>query len=519
MQNSDRLTSVPISFRPALQKRNLSVYLPCLPLDRWSRREDSRLFGPFAITDSISNAERIINQNALAENYGISAGHSLTDAAALCPDLLTEPRDILHERQLLNSLQRWADKFSPRVGILSDDGLTLDITGCSHLFGGETQMAKAISLGLEDLSITARIAVANTQKAARGFARSCNRTIFVTNPDSEHKQLGQLPISALELESSISESLSRLGLKKVSDLSSIKSSELARRFSVRLPSTLDELRGHRVDPVIPAAAPKVFAAQMNLPEPIGLIDDVTDVLRRLSERVCKRLKDQSYGGRGFVLTVRCVDTGDHHLRIGFANSTYDQSAVLRQFIRPIESLSLKFGADWFRLEAIDTEVFKPVQIIIGDDDARNVDAVNQTLTTLGNRLGFDRIRRPIAQESHAPELEHSSNEVVNKDPKCSGNAGHVHPRPEIVGRPIRISVTKPGRPPRAYAWRGVNYSVVTAQGPERVSPIWWKLQQDWLAGELRDYWRVRTACGRKFWLMQCPQKPDLGWFCSGEFLR
>ncbi|MDA8708124.1 DNA polymerase Y family protein [Hellea sp.] len=519
MLRSNHLTSKQRSFRPALQKRNLSVHLPCLPLDRWRRREDSRLCGPFAVTEKLSNAERILNMNSHAKAHGVVAGQSLTDAAALCPDLLSEPRDILRERHLLKALQRWADKFSPRVGIVSADGLSLDITGCAHLFGGEKGISRALFEGLRDLRVTPRIGIANTQRAARGFARFSGEDIFISDSSNEYKQVCALPVCALDMSAAIAQSVSRLGLRTIADLTAMKSSELARRFSVKLPTALDELRGHVIDPVIPAAAPKVFAAQMNLPDPIGLINDVTEVLRRLSERVCTRLADKAYGARGFTLTVRCVDSGDHHLTIGFANPTYDQASVMRQFARPIDSLLLKFGADWFRLEAINTEVFKPVQIAIGDDGARDEEAVDQTLTTLGNRLGFDRLRRPVACDSHAPEREHASEEVVNKRPKDLNANPYIHPRPELSYRPARISVTTPGRPPKAFSWKGANFITVISQGPERVSPLWWITQHDWLSENLRDYWRVKTVCGRKLWLMQCPQNPDLGWFCAGEFLR
>lgn len=504
--------------RTALQKRHLAVHLPQLPLDLWRRRDDIRLTGAFGITATVSNAERLICVNNKAIQFGVKQGMSLTDAAAVCPDILTEPHNITRMQRLLSALQRWADKYSPRVGLDNLDGLALDITGCAHLFDGETALAKSMLDDLETFQVKAQIGIANTRSAARGFSQYGTGLITISCPENETMHTASLPLDALDLSAEVLINLRRLGLKTVSDLSTFKSSELARRFSVKLPLALDALRGHRPDPVIPSAAPKVFAAQMNLPEPIGLLDDVNGILERLSERVCARLHKEAFAALGFHLTVRCVDTGDHHLSIGFASPIRDTAAILRQFQRPLASLVLTFGADWFRLAALNTAVFKPTQITIGDEVGQAEAEIGQTLTTLGNRLGFDRIRRPVTIPSHAPELEHDSCEIVGAKLNNPSTRVHLHPRPERVMRPERIYIITPGRPPRDFQWRQEKFELKLAEGPERVAPIWWDTPTSWLDSELRDYWRVRTISGRKFWLLSCPKKPDLGWFCAGEFI-
>lgn len=110
----------------------MSVHMPQLPLDRWVRRADARLGGAFAVTAISKGAERLICINAQAACARVKPGQSLTDATAICPDLLTEPQHALNEVRLLKSIHRWADRFSPRIAILAPNGLALDITGCAH---------------------------------------------------------------------------------------------------------------------------------------------------------------------------------------------------------------------------------------------------------------------------------------------------------------------------------------------------------------------------------------------------
>lgn len=471
------------------------------------------------MTQRRGSTDRVLCINAAAFAASVRQGTTLTDAQAICPDLLTEPQDTLRESKLLSALHIWADKFSPRISIDPPDGLVLDVTGCAHLFEGEREMSELIVREAEKLNMTARIGIANTRRAARGFARQGESDIMISDAEREHVQVDALGVDALELDKRVEDDLRKLGVKTIGDLRRFKSSELARRFSVRLPAALDELRGHRSDPIVPQAAPPTFAARMTLPDPIARIDDVVSILERLAERVCRRLDEKGYAARGFEMTVHCVDTGEHFRSIGFATPSRDVAPILRQFQRPLETIKLEFGADQFRLKALDTEVFRHTQLKAGDAMEAQQDAIDQTLTTLGNRLGFDRLRSPRAGSGHTPELETDFIPVVDQGPGEIANDLVNYPRPEIVFHPEYLRIEAPGLPPARFTWRGTTYDLARAKGRERISPIPWDDPQTIFEAQTRDYWRAKTACGRLFWLMTFAQPSELDWFICGEFLR
>jgi len=108
------------------------------------------------------------------------------------------------------------------------------------LLGGEDALGLAMLEGLEDLQVTARIGIANTRRAARGFARHARQNLTISQSDRESQQTARLPMEALDLTPDTLTSLRRLGLKTIGDLSGFKSSELARRFSVKLPLALSD---------------------------------------------------------------------------------------------------------------------------------------------------------------------------------------------------------------------------------------------------------------------------------------
>jgi len=336
-------------------RRVMSIWFPRLPLDRWVRRCDPRVDGPFAITREIKNALRITHVTQAGIQAGVTPGQNLTDARAICPELMTEISDPEREGLMLRALWRWSDKLSPWAALDPPDGLYLDISGCAHLFGGEPDMSSFAHEQFGEMHIASHIGIADTKRAAWALARFADNLTTIADTGQTADALKHLPLAALGLASQTETDLRRTGLKTIGDLYGRKSSELARRFGLGLNSRLSHALGHAPDPVSPQTADPVYAARMTLPDPVGLLDDLNIVLARLAESVCKRLEDAQMGARHFDLTIRCVDTGNHMLSIGFARPCFKADAVLQQFARPLDELRLEFGADWFRLVAKNLE--------------------------------------------------------------------------------------------------------------------------------------------------------------------
>ena len=299
--------------------------------------------------------------------------------------------------------------------------------------------------------------------------------------------------------------------RSIGQLYEIESAQLARRFGIETARSLAAALGQTPEPFAPLKPAAVYAARMPLPEPIGLQDDLERVVARLAESVCERLRADATGARRFVLTLRCVDSGDHEIRIGFARPCAAVKPILEQFSHPLGRLRIEYGADRLRLAAEDVEPIRPVQTVIGPN-AGSGEALDRIVSTLGNRLGFGRVRRFAARESHLPEREFDTveaatggEEIWTRTPRSRPVRLFVPPEPV---RPLEA-----GRPPRRFAWRNGTYETKSAIGPERLAPEWWK------AGDprIRDYWRVQTRSGPRLWLMSHPGERPPDWFVAGRF--
>jgi protein ImuB len=85
------------------------------------------------------------------------------------------------------------------------------------------------------------------------------------------------------------------------------------------------------------------------------------------------------------------------------------------------------------------------------------------------------------------------------------------PKPEAA----EVVALIPEGPPRQFRWRGILHQVAGTQGPERITPEWWRRTDE----KERDYYVVEDTDGRHFWLYRhglygqtTPQ-----WFVHGVF--
>src|SRR5438445_3645133 len=125
--------------------RYLCLALPYLPTDRFLRQQLGRDWrsarrrdaSPFAVVAKIKSALRLVALDETAERVGLSVGQALADARAMIPSLQVIDEDGGADAALLTAIADWAERYTPLVALAPPHGLTLDITGAAHLFGGE----------------------------------------------------------------------------------------------------------------------------------------------------------------------------------------------------------------------------------------------------------------------------------------------------------------------------------------------------------------------------------------------
>jgi len=303
---------------------------------------------------------------------------------------------------------------------------------------------------------------------------------------------------------------------------------------------LDQALGFRPEPLSPApGARPPPGVRLTLPEPIGLQADVLAALDRLLARLCATLAAAHLGARRLRLELRRVDHGTAQVEIGLARPGRDPARIAALFARGMEKIDAGFGIDALRLSAPATEPLAPEQVESagtgtrpggtgragagpgrtgagGTGPAGAADAsgaLADLLSSIGNRIGFERVQRLLPAESLIPErsflLAPAAWTMPAPAPARSGPA-----RPCIIFPPEPVTGTG-GHPPARFRWRRMVLTTLRATGPERIAPEWWFDDPAWRPG-LRDYWQVETNEGPRLWLFHTPQQAG-HWAVQGEF--
>lgn len=487
-----------------MPRRVVSLWFPRLASDRALRR--CPVDGPFVLTLKQQNANRIYCLNREASRQGLHPGMAYADARAFCPSLQSRMAEPEQDRLFLHILRRWATRYCPWVGLEGEDGLVMDVTGSTHLFGGEETMLVDMRGRLTRAGLSVQVGLADTRGAAWALARHGEGIAAVGD---SLPALKSLPVAALRIDDRMSIALQGLGLRSIGDLARTARAPLTRRFGPGLLLRLDQALGAQAEEISPHAEPPHYGMRMTLPEPIGLLSDVKAAAARLLVQLCAKLKAQEMGARKLCITLRRVDQEALQVELRLARPLRDSGRILPLFERGLSEIDAGFGIDQLRLEATQVEPL-PVQQISHVADGGK-DKLDDLISRLGARIGLENIQRFLPADSHIPERSFIIAPAAYSEP--SGGWNSTQPRPIILFPPEPISGSD-ARPPARFRWRRMTLTTGRATGPERIAPEWWLEDDNWRWG-IRDYWRIETRQGRRLWLFHTPQNP--GWFVQGEF--
>ncbi len=547
------------------KRRILSLWFPRLGAERLVRAARGLHDGPLAVVAEQSNMQVVTSLNTQAQAAGLRVGQPVRDAHAMCASLITRPRNAPAEAAFLTALRRWAGKFSPWVAEEAPDGLIVDLSGCAHLFGGEEALLSVLETDCADMGLSVQMGIADTLGAAWALARYAGQEATsdrngdaisqearatraragkrrhwtkggaapqvvalgggarIAAPGQAYGALSPLPIAALRLEDQVVAQLNRLGLRRIGDLLGQPRASLARRFGRGLVMRLDQAMGSAPEPVSPARPSHHFAVRMTLPNPIGLIEDVMAAIDRVLPTLCAKLEEKGRGVRTLRLEAHRADQAAEVIEVGLARPTFDKHRIRPLLEMKLDKLDAGYGIDMLRLEAIQSEPIH-ARTVAGHAEARRVarnrldgnTAVDDLIGKLGARVGLEAITRRHPAASHIPEKTAQTLAAAWSEPARDWPAP-PHPRPLQMWQPEPVMAPETPDIPAAFRWRGRDWQLAQATGPERIAPEWWLDDPNWRSG-VRDYWVVVTEQGERLWLFYGHGGTmSAGWFCQGLF--
>jgi protein ImuB len=519
-------------------QRLLSLWLRRFSTDRIVRSHEKscEVSAPLVVYGKRGNAELIVAVDEMAERLGLSPGLALAQARAMHPALQAIEEDAEADAALLEKIADGCLRYTPLVAIDAPDGLTLDIGGCAHLYGGEPALVADLGERIARAGFAYSIAIAGTIGAAWAATHYGEPGSYACG--EQRALLASLPLAALLLPADTVAALARVGLKRIGDIADLPRAPLAARFGTDLLRQLDRALGNEHEPLNPRLPVAPYVAEQRLAEPIAREEDVLAILTRLAARLQFALERRGDGARRIELTLFRTDGELRRLAAGTSRPLRDPAQIRALFAERLNALADAFdpgfGFDMARLSVLVAEPCPPEQIGIGGgEDAAEVDRqVGQLADRLSARLGARRVRQLIAQDSHIPEIAGAS--VPAQAALAVADAGwpafrQFRAETELAPRPLRLlqkpepieAVAEvPDGPPLRFRWRRALHEVIAAEGPERIEGAWWSEH----GGPARDYFRVEDKSGLRFWLFRSGLYRDLvhgaaapTWFLHGTF--
>ncbi len=505
--------------------------------------EDAEGDNPFALLVTTPRGDLVHGVNAVAARFGLAPGQRATDAAAAHNDLAIAYADPAYEAAALDRLAAWARRWTPHTRTDGVDGIALDVTGCTHLFGGPDTMLDTIADRLAAMGITANLAMAPNHAAANALARHAGVKRMVVDGGALAETIADLPIVALRIDPASITLLRRLGLKTIGAVSRVPRGSLKKRFGARAKhrdprddtyddylgrttgasddvlARVDEIAGRVRIPLNPQQHPDPLRIARGLVEPVTETEVVLASLRPLVDALMAMLVERDEGVVALLLEAFRADGGRSSTVLRLSRATRESDRIMRLLIDRLDGWHAEFGFDALAVEAVETAALPARQ-----NDHLGMNAgpdIHALIDRLRTRNGPGAVLHPTCHESRWPERAF----VWASQPQpaiANARRTDIALRPDrMFDRPEEIGVMHalPEGPPARFTWRRLVHDVDRLAGPERIAPEWWRERS---TTRSRDYYSVETKEGRRFWIFREGFADDergetTRWFMHGVF--
>ncbi|WP_082476227.1 DNA polymerase IV [Rhizobium sp. Leaf306] len=247
----------------------------------------------------------------IARISGVRSAMPMFKALELCPDAVVIKPNMEKYVTAGRQVRQMMMDLTPLVQPISIDEAFLELAGTQRLHHDqpsrilaklakrvESEIGISISVGLSYCKFLAK--VASDLEKPRGFSvigRAEAVEFLATRPVTTIWGVGRAFDATLEAD----------GIRTIGQLQAMNEADLMRRYGTmgqrlyRLSRGIDDREVHLNDPA------KSVSAETTFFDDISRHDDLVPIMRRLSEKVSKRLKSEDLAGQTVVLKLKTAD--------------------------------------------------------------------------------------------------------------------------------------------------------------------------------------------------------------------
>jgi protein ImuB len=431
-------------------------------------------------------------------------------------------------------LEGVARDFSPRIELVSDREVVLDLHGLDRLIGDPPTIASELRRTAVDRGLRVRVAIAGTRTAARLLVHA-HPELTIAEPGDERHAVAHLSIDLLRVvvEEPDLLTLRRWGLRMLGDLAGLPDDEVAARLGQSGVAWQRLARGEDPRPLVPAVPEERFEQALDLEWPIDGLEPLSFVLGRLMEPLSAHLEQRDRAAAVLHIRLHLIPSGvtrEVHARSLQLPAPIRDARTLRTLaLLDLESHPPAAAIDRV-VVAVDPTPGRVVQFSLLTRPLPSPEQLSTLMARLNALMGEGRSGSPADVDSWQPGVfgvvPFAPRDSIDRD--CHGTRRHVDaekplmdlrasesPCPVSALRrfrfpvPVRVRLDA-GKPSRLTTdRRGLDGGPIeTCAGPWRTSGAWWDS-----ALWNRDEWDVTLTGGATYRLFH--ERESGNWFLDG----
>jgi nucleotidyltransferase/DNA polymerase involved in DNA repair len=344
----------------------------------------------------------------------------LSSAHRLAPEAtFLDPEPEPDREALEGAFERLAE-FSPAIAGTADPEaaafglLEAQVDGLGALWGPEPVLAERIAGALEaGLAGAPRSGIAGTRFAATvAAAAAAPGGLVAVPPAAEAAFLAPLPAALLTPDVDIRARLRRFGLRRIGQVAELAGSALVARFGEEGARVGARARGEETDPFRPRRAPERLRLGLPIDPPVGEVEAVRFVLRRLATALAANLTARGLAAARGQLRLeldlafaRPGTPGELLVEVRFPEPTADAEAIERLLLAKVERTPPPAPVARLELELAGAEAAAGQQLPLFVPQALHDSRLGWQLARLALTFGEDRVRRIAITDPEAPLSE------------------------------------------------------------------------------------------------------------------
>lgn len=359
---------------------------------------------PVALAPEAGREQLIGEVSAAAEAFGVTPGMRVGEALARCPELRLAPPDPEGVRTLWREVLDRLEGIGAAVESDRAGSAFFEADGLHGIHGGHLE--GVLSAARRVLGRGVRMGAGPSRFSAYAAARRARpRKTEVIPSGAVRAWLAPLPVALLRARPElvvVSQTLERLGIRTLGELSELPAPAVAERFGHPGLLALDLARG-RDTPLEPRRPVEPVLERLDLPEAV-LGQQLERALELLIARVLAHPQRRGRSLRSLALSARFVAGGTWRTRMTLRQASADAARIHTALAPKLAELPAPAGSIALEVEAFGPPAHEQSRIVEERDSVRRArldEAVRQARQAAGEGAAMRTLE--VDPDSRLPE--------------------------------------------------------------------------------------------------------------------